>query len=62
MIFMSWESEKEENSNSIIVSAPLSCCFKLYYSILELNATVLCRYFAKIKQYHRVQVVLYSRD
>ena len=49
MIFMSWESEKEvyicvfpHNSNSIVVSAPLNCRFKLYYSIFELLAAVLC--------------------
>ena len=55
MIFMSWESEKEvyicvfpQNSNFIVVSVPLNCCFKLYYSILELHAAVLCRYLQKL--------------
>ena len=49
---MSWESEKElyicvfpQSSNSI---APLNCCFKLYYSILELHSAVLCRYLQKL--------------
>ena len=55
MIFMSWESEKEvymcvfpQNSNSIVVPAPLNCRFKPYYSILELHAAVLCRYLQKL--------------
>ena len=55
MIFMSWESKKEvyvyvfpQNSNSIVDSAPLNCRFKLYYSILELRAAVLCRYLQKL--------------
>jgi len=55
MIFMSWESKKEvyvyvfpQNSNSIVVSAPLNCHFKLNYSILELCAAVLCEYLQKL--------------